>query len=251
MTIDSNTTPYIKPHSIGQSLFLHLIPGVLIIVFFIFAVPVVKMFDFPVPFALVLAILFVLIPFELGVLFYEGKKLNGRFSLRGIVVFRERIQLRQYFIFVPILLLWLIICFSLFTSLDNFFIKKLFAWLPEYFIPTNWLANVNKYPLNNRIIAAGLFFVANALVGPVVEEMYFRGYLLPRLSRIKGWAPFVHTILFSIYHLFSPWQQLSRIIGLFPMVYIVSKKKNIYLGMITHCILNSLSTVSMMILIFK
>jgi membrane protease YdiL (CAAX protease family) len=45
----------------------------------------------------------------------------------------------------------------------------------------------------------------------VVEEMYFRGYLLPRISRLGAWAPLVNTVLFSLYHLFTPWLNVGRI----------------------------------------
>ena len=104
----------IRPHSLWQSAALHLLPGALLTVFFVLAVPFVENQGFPAPFALVLAILFVLIPFEPGVLFYEGKKRNGTFSLRGIVLYQEKIPLWQYILLVLGLLVWLIICFSIF-----------------------------------------------------------------------------------------------------------------------------------------
>ena len=45
----------------------------------------------------------------------------------------------------------------------------------------------------------------------MVEELYFRGYLLPRISRLGAWAPLVNTVLFSLYHLFTPWLSVGRI----------------------------------------
>ena len=45
----------------------------------------------------------------------------------------------------------------------------------------------------------------------MVEEMFFRGYLLPRISRLGAWAPLVNTVLFSLYHLFTPWLNVGRI----------------------------------------
>jgi uncharacterized protein len=240
----------IQPHSFWQSIALHLLPGVLLTIFFVLAVPVVENKGFPAPFALVLAILFVLIPFELGILFYEGKKRNGTFSLRGIVLYQEKIHVWQYFLLVPALLFWLIICFSLFTPVDNFLIKTVFSWLPAWFIPSNWLMNIDQYSKANLVVVMTLYAVANVFMGPVVEELYFRGYLLPRLSHLKGWAPLINTVLFSLYHFFSPWQQLSRILGLLPMVYVVAWKRNIYLGIIIHCLLNLLATVSMIAMVF-
>jgi hypothetical protein len=34
--------------------------------------------------------------------------------------------------------------------------------------------------------------------------------LLPRISRFGGWAPLINTVLFSLYHFFTPWQLLGR-----------------------------------------
>ena len=58
-----------------------------------------------------------------------------------------------------------------------------------------------------------------------VEELYFRGYLLPRIAHTKGWAPLISTVLFSLQHLFSPWQNLGRILAFLPIAYTVACKR--------------------------
>ena len=35
---------------------------------------------------------------------------------------------------------------------------------------------------------------------PWVEELYFRGYLLPRISRYGAWAPLLGGLFFALYH---------------------------------------------------
>jgi membrane protease YdiL (CAAX protease family) len=82
--------------------------------------------------------------------------------------------------------------------------------------------------------------VVNGIAGPVVEEMYFRGYLLPRISRLGAWAPLVNTVLFSLYHLFTPWLNVGRIIAWAPMVYAAWWKKSIYAGMVVHILGNAI-----------
>ncbi len=85
---------------------------------------------------------------------------------------------------------------------------------------------------------------APAQVGPVVEELYFRGYLLPRMSQFGRWAPLVNVVLFSLYHFWSPWQLLSRIAGIAgiaPLAYAVRWKENVYLGVAVHVALNTIS----------
>ena len=83
----------------------------------------------------------------------------------------------------------------------------------------------------------------NGIAGPLVEELYFRGYLLPRIPSRRGWAPLINVILFSLYHFFSPWQNVTRIVALIPLVYTVAWKRNIYLSIFTHCILNTLGMI--------
>ena len=85
------------------------------------------------------------------------------------------------------------------------------------------------------------FFVINGFVGPIVEELYFRGYLLPRMEYLGRWAPLVNVTLFSLYHFWSPWQIVARILGFGPTVYAVRWKRNVYLGMVVHCSLNSIA----------
>ena len=71
--------------------------------------------------------------------------------------------------------------------------------------------------------------------------MYFRGYLLPRISRFGAWAPVINTVLFSVYYFFTPWQNVGRIVGLLPMVdglCGVVEERNIYVSMGAHALGN-------------
>lgn len=45
-----------------------------------------------------------------------------------------------------------------------------------------------------------LAFVAHGFVGPVTEELYFRGHVLARLERYESEAPIVGARLFPLYH---------------------------------------------------
>jgi len=51
----------------------------------------------------------------------------------------------------------------------------------------------------------GVLVALNVILGPLVEELYFRGYLLPRLHRFGIWAPLINISLFAAYHLWKPW----------------------------------------------
>jgi membrane protease YdiL (CAAX protease family) len=55
--------------------------------------------------------------------------------------------------------------------------------------------------------------VSSGLVAPVVEELYFRGYLLPRIDRLGIWAPLIGALLFASQHVWTPLQDPGRAIA--------------------------------------
>ena len=122
-------------------------------------------------------------------------------------------------------------------GLDQAILKSLFGWLPDWFQINQFTpANYSQPVLTVTFV---LFLVVNGFAGPVVEELYFRGYLLPHIEYLKGWAPLVDVLLFSLYHFFSPWQNITRILAFLPWAYVVRWKKNIYLSILAHCLLNT------------
>jgi uncharacterized protein len=236
-------------HTIPQTLLLHLLPGALITVVFVLLGPWLQQNHMPPMLAILLPILLILIPFELGLLYYQGYRRNGRLSLEGIVLYRDPLPLRDYFIFAPLLLFWSIFIFMALGGLDQAIIKSMFAWLPDWFQIARFSAADYSQPA--LTVTFILFLALNGFAGPIVEELYFRGYLLPRIEYMKGWAPLVNVLLFSLYHFFSPWQNITRILALLPMVYTVRWKRNIYLSMLAHCLLNTGSCLLAAPLFFK
>lgn len=74
-----------QQQSLQRSVVLHLLPGVLSMIVFVITAPILVSLGYPPAFLLVG--LFVLVPFELVLLYYEGKKRNGTLSLDGIVLY--------------------------------------------------------------------------------------------------------------------------------------------------------------------
>lgn len=242
----------VEQHSLVKSIILHLLPGVLILLFFIIVAPIIERMKAPAMLAFLLAITFVLIPFQLGYLLYQGKKRNGRLSLRGIVLYREPMPGWQYVALGLPCLIWLfVIPFVVFPPIDNYLIEKFFSWLPDwFFFMAEFTENLDQYSLSSMLLLGILQLVVGAVPGPLVEELYYRGYLLPRISRLGKWAPLINTVLFSLYHFTSLWQNPSRIIAFLPLVYAVWRKKNIYLGIIVHCALIAFNSLGILALFF-
>lgn len=93
-----------------------------------------------------------------------------------------------------------------------------------------------------------MFLIFIAFLSPLVEELYFRGYLLPRM---KGkFAALLHSFLFAAQHVFTPWMIVTRTLGLLPLVLGV-KKKNIYIGIIVHILVNTLDVITGIVFIAR
>jgi membrane protease YdiL (CAAX protease family) len=198
---------------------------------------------YPSIIALILAFVFILIPVELGYLLYQGKKKIGRFTLKGIISYRSPIPWWQYPVWVLIIVIATGAIFTFLKPVETFLQGKLFFWMPDI----NYGLDGN-YSRKTLIITYSIFFIFVAFLTPLVEELYFRGYLLPRM---KGkFATLFHSFLFAVQHVLEPWMIITRTLGLLPLVFGV-KKKNIYIGIIVHILVNTLNVVTGIVFITK
>lgn len=236
--------------SLTKIISLHLLPGIVVTLVFIVIAAWSTKQNLPIPLALLFTWVLAGIPFELGVLVYEGYRLNHRLSLKGVVSFQETIKPRQFVWLVILLLLWALIAITLLTPLANMIMFTIFSWYPDHLLLTNFAQNINYYPKSTLWLVVIMSGLLNVIV-PIVEELYFRGFLLPRLSAFSKWAPFINTVLFSLYHFWLPWEFLSRIVALFPMNYAVWRYKNVFISIWVHVLLNSLGTIGLLVLILN
>lgn len=222
-------------HTFIKSIFLHLFPGLLGGIFYFSIVPFVKVIGFPSLMALSLTGIFVLLPFQLGFLLYQKQENDEKF-FNGIIQYCKRIPIKQYFVWVPIVFISIALLFTIFNFTSDF-LKNLFTWLPSEMFLDMGLSN--EYSKSVLIITYGILLIFLVFIVPTIEELYFRGYLLPRLPKKLKWsAPIIHSLFFALYHIWTPWMFVARTIGLLPLIYIVKIKRNVFIGIIVHCLLN-------------
>jgi hypothetical protein len=233
-----DTTRPVEQHSVGRSLALHLGPGVLIGACYFALSPILRSWGYPSIAALMCTVAIVLVPVELGYLLFEGRKRNGRYSLEGVVAYRERIPALQYFLWVPVLFVLVGIIFTLMKPVDALLHETVFSWVPV--LESGLTAGYSRGAL---ILTYALVAVFGVVVGPIVEEFYFRGFLLPRMGYAGKWAPVLHSLLFAVYHFWTPWQFVTRTLGMLPMVY-AAQRRNLYVVVIVHVLVNTLDVVT-------
>ena len=49
----------------------------------------------------------------------------------------------------------------------------------------------------------------------------------------------IHSILFALYHVWTPWLAIVRVLSVLPLIVVVQWKRNLYLGMAAHIVGNS------------
>ena len=239
-------TEEIKEHTMVQSIFWHLFPGILGGIIYFLTIDLVKDLGYPSIAALILSGMLIIVPIELGTLIYQSRK-NQQKLFGETVRYFEPIKIWGYVFWVFVIVITSGLVMGVLNPVSDFLQREIFSWIPN--VDMGLSADYSKSKLIVTYVFVLLFVV---LVVPTVEELYFRGYLLPRMpEKLKKGKPIIHTTLFAFYHLWSPWMIVSRIFGVLPLTYVVMRKRNIYLGIIAHCILNSIDFIIGLVFISK
>jgi len=238
----------IEALSVKRIIFLSLFPGLmLVLTAIIFANPY---FGINLP-LLTIGIIAMLalgnIPTQLFILKFIAWKKNKK--IKDIIQYNNKTKINIFILSIIITTIFAIIVFILFEPIENKFWNslKIFDFIPDWFR----IDKINIQDYDNLKIVLLFYYLLNGVYAPLVEEIYFRGYLLPRMNKFGKLAPLVNSILFSIYHFFSPWQVITRILFMTPIIYSVWKNKDIKIGIIVHILLNTVGNIGMLIMVFQ
>lgn len=232
--------------SILRVLFLVFIPtSLLTLIYYILAgylqntIPSLLMFF--------LLAMFILFPIEFWVVLHASKKEYGSYSLKS--AFSNHQKLRWWTILAYGSLLWAFagIMSATIAPLENMLFAPISSGLtriiPAYFDWNN-IDYLKQYSKNILVLTCVVYFILNGIIGPIVEEIFFRGYLTSKISRYGKYAPIIITVLFSLYHFWLPFNNLFRFVVFFPAAYFAWKNKNIYISIVFHCLCNMVSAIS-------
>ena len=228
-------------HSILASILYHLLPGIPILMFYMLIAPILLEKGLPAAFTLCLAVPITLIPTQLLILFFHGYRKNHKLSLKGVLFYQEKTFIKNYFIYGIIIVLWSGLIFGLFQKpIALFFKDHILAFLPQWML-------LNEFEGSHSVLLTTiiLIMIFGNILGPITEEFYFRGFLLPRIKGNDMGKTFINSILFSLYHFWSPWDFVVRSIAVLPVAYTAVKKRTIYIGMIAHITLNVVTSISL------
>ncbi|MBM7788990.1 CPBP family intramembrane glutamic endopeptidase [Tenggerimyces flavus] len=240
-------------HSLPLSIALHLLPGIPIVgVYLLFAQPLMRALELPSFLGWAISMVVALAPIQLGLLVWLGYRRNGRLSLRGVVNYLDKPTPRgRLVLIVTVLIVQFLGLSTALVTLDNAVYEAFFSWVPFDGSGGGGLTYIGGFPQSVMVITLAVCIPLTGFSLPLIEELYFRGFLLSRLPQLGGWAPLVNTALFSIYHFWSPWAILSRIIFAFAGFWLAWKKQDLRLSIGMHVgsafILQTLGTVALLL----
>lgn len=216
-----------------KSIFYHLYPGILITLFFVGITPWLLRYGLPPQFSMLLAITLVVSP-VIVIHLHKAKSEESVRKLRDLIGYREKLSRRRLIVYTLGLVSFAFLVYGLTQPLNELISSSLFSWLPEWY----QVRDFDGYSKQIVLITLILNILLNGLLAPFLEEIYFRGYLLPRMETWGKLAPLVSTLLFSVYHFWQPQIYLTLFIALIPMVWLTWRTKSVRLAIYTHCGLN-------------
>jgi hypothetical protein len=226
---------------------MHILPGLLVTGAFLLFKPLLDSFGYPPLLAFLLAVLLVDLPFLIGVMLFEGKKLNGHYSLKGVLGYREKIPWKM---FVWVFIATFVVAYGLLVlvaPLSAVLRGSLFSWLPDWMIMEDQ-TQYGVFSKNVLLVTFSLQLILTGVLLPWVEEMYFRGYLLPRISRFGKAAPLLGGVFFGLYHVWQLYGFVNVFLLGIVLGYVVWWKRDLRLSISLHIFANALAVVMSLML---
>ena len=224
----------LKQIPLTKQIINHFYVGVIITLFYIWFGPKVIDAGYPGMTLLLLAELLILTPIVFIHLYWSNRNLEGPQKLRVLLPYQSKLSIKSFILWTLGGLLVSVLIYAPLYPVGIYFRETVFQWLPEwYFNPS--------YGVDNIQLIANTFLMAiiiDGIIGPVAEELFFRGYLLPRMAYLKNWAPVISGCLFGIYHFWQPHNLIALMALGVVISFVVWKTKNVFLGISIHCTLN-------------
>lgn len=232
--------------NIWKLIFLHLFPGIALSIMYIFFSKVGILEGYPRVVILGVSAIFSIIPIELGYLFYVAKKEEGTFNIFKILGLKSKLKAKEFILYSLSLLIVGVGILIALKPLSNFLLKTVFCWIPSWY---NFIQDMSLFSKKYIIIATLVSFFILTLLVPIIEEFYFRGFLMTRMKWMGKYSVLFNVILYSIYHFYQPWLVITRIAMMLPLYYFVYKKDSLKLGVFVHCLANFPDVVAYMLLL--
>lgn len=111
--------------------------------------------------------------------------------------------------------------------------KSLFAWVPQWAV-LDMASGFEGISRNTLLTIWILGLVSATLLGGATQELFARGFLLPRTAHLGHGAPVLNAAAFAVLHLVSPWSWPVFFLVSLPWAFAVFRTRSIQLGLVGH-----------------
>lgn len=192
----------------------------------------------------------ILVPVELGMIMSASKKEYGTWSLKSAFAGQEKMLIWKVILIAGVFFGVAGLLSAVVAPIENHMWVNVrttvLSHLPIGFDWNNYeyLQSFSRPVLLFTCIYYGIF---NVLIGPITEELFFRGYLTSHYKKQSMATPILIAVLFSLYHFWLPFNNVFRILAFAPVAFVAYKKKNIYISIFFHCLCNFFSVIGFVI----
>lgn len=183
----------------------------------------------------------------------EAKQLG--ISLWARMCFK-RLSLKEWGIYIGILLLSFVIVMGA-QGLVPSFADAVGLTVPDY-MPFFLNPEIDPVNTDPAVLSPGLdlqgkyslllLMAVTLFLNILTEELYFRAWMLPKLSRYGAWNWVINGVLFAFYHTFQLWLLPVLLVGSLSLAFVFNKSKSIWPVFVMHLVTNSLSLLGMLAL---
>lgn len=222
-----------------RTLVLHLMPAAVTFAAALALAPVLGRLGLPRSFSLTVAFALLLTPIELGLLLHAARRTTGRWSLRALpAVLAYRRPVGRWWLLVPVLFAVALGTAVALSPLAD----RTGGWLtgvyPQWLLPGYDVTRAG-FPTSVLVATLLVTLLIDGVLSATVEELYFRGYLLPRLP-VAGWpAVPVSAALFAAQHYWQPFNWLLIFTLQLISTALVMRSRSVRLGIVMHVLANT------------
>ena len=217
---------------------LHLVPGIVFAGFFYALSWLLIPRGFTAYLALLITIPACLVPVEIGVMFLWSVRYTDTTSLSEAIGYRRKATAVDYVVLPLFLFLCCGVASVALSPITRYVEPLLSAWFPAWATQEALINGVIGCSPIQRNLTLLLAVLLSGFVAPVVEELYFRGFLLPKMEH-WGWAaPIVNSLLFAVYHFHFPENVVIIFVAFLPIAYVARIKRNWRIGAVAHSMSN-------------
>ena len=253
-TQNKHTKNDLQPLPIWQSIVMFGVPALLMVISVYLLLPNFMEWGLSEYMSLFLASL---IPFlGLFIAALASYRIEGGLWTR--VAFQERFRLRRPkkhdWIWTAALILFTVVSYLLFLSLSKALVSSQIISLPEFTpdiinpLVENSIEDLAGGAVKGNWILVYVSFVT-LFFNIFGEELWWRGYLLPRQELVHGSSTWIiHGLLWTVFHVFKYWELAAILPVSLALSFVAYKRKNTWPGIFTHLTINGLGPISILFL---